>query len=441
MPWLTDSLATTDALSAVFGDESILGHMLAFEAALADAEARAGVIPHAVAEVIAAAVKDADLDARAIARDARESGTIVIPFVKALTAHVRQRDGGAAGFVHWGATSQDVSDTALVRVLQQSRSIVAEDHARLEKALRNLSDRHAATVMLGRTLLQPAPPITLGLKLARYVSAIGRGWRRAEAAFEASTTLQFGGASGTLASLGAGAPELTRLLAEALGLHAPPAPWHTDRDRIAALMTALGVYTATLGKVARDLALLMQDEVGEASEPGGASSTMPHKRNPSGCAIVLASASRMPGLVASYLTGMVQEHERAVGGWHGEWPTVAAIVQGAGAAVHALAGAFEQLAVDSGRMRENIARTNGAIFAERVVMTAAPRGGRDAAQALVQAALECSRRDGVSFRAALQRQPNVTALLTAEELRTIDVPEEYLGAADAMRLALLNEGR
>ena len=441
MPWLIDSLATTAALSEVFADETILRQMLEFEVALAAAEAQIGVIPRAASEAITAAARDAEVDARAIARDARESGTIVVPFVKALTAHVGTRDGAAAGFVHFGATSQDVSDTALVRLLQDSRRFIAADHARLEDALRRLSDRHAATVMLGRTLLQPAPPITFGLKLARYVAAIVRGWSRAEAAFEASAMLQFGGASGTLASLGAGGPDVARVLAQALGLQMPPAPWHTDRDRIAALVTALGIYTATLGKIARDLALLMQDEVGEAAEPGGSSSTMPHKRNPSGCAIALASASRMPGLVSSYLNGMTQEHERAVGGWHAEWPTVSAIVQATGAAVQALAGAFEELAVNPERMRANIDRTNGAIFAERVVMTAAPRGGRHAAQALVQSALESSRRDGVSFREALRTQPDVSALLTAEELRTIDVPEDYLGAADQMRRALLDDGR
>ena len=439
--WLIDSLATTDALSEVFGDDSILRRMLEFEARLAVAEGQAGVIPREAGEAIIAAAKDADFDVRALAREARESGTIVIPLVKALTERVRGVDAAAARFVHYGATSQDVSDTVLALTLRRAQPILAADHARLEKALRDLSGRHAATVMLGRTLLQPAPPITLGLKLARYVAALARGWARADAAFDAAALLQFGGATGTLASLGARGPDVARVLADAFVLRSPAASWHTDRDRIAALMTALGVYTATLGKIARDLSLLMQDEVAEAFEPGGGSSTMPHKRNPSSCAVALAAASRMPGLVASYLSGMTQEHERAVGGWHGEWPTVAAIVQGTGAALHALAAAFEQLHVDPARMRENIERTNGAIFAERVVMAAGPRAGKDAAHALVRAALDASRRDGVGFAEALRQQPNVATLLTVDELRTIDVPEEYIGAAERLRVALLNEGR
>jgi 3-carboxy-cis,cis-muconate cycloisomerase len=437
--WLIDSLATTDALAEVFSDDSILRRMLEFEARLALAQGRHDVIPREAGEAIIAAAKDADFDARALARDARESGTIVIPMVKALTARVAALDSAAARFVHYGATSQDVSDTVLALTLRRAQPIIAADHVRLEKALRDLSNRHRATVMVGRTLLQPAPPITLGLKLARYVAAIVRGWSRAEAAFEAAALLQFGGASGTLAALGTRGSDVARVLADAFLLKAPVASWHTDRDRLAAVATSLGIYAATLGKIARDLALLMQDEVGEAAEPGGGSSTMPHKRNPAGCAIALATVSRMPGLVAAYLSGMTQEHERAVGGWHSEWPTIAAIVQGTGAAVQALAGAFEQLLVDVDRMQANIDRTNGAIFAEKVVMLAAPRGGKEAAHALVTGALEASRRTGVSFRDALAAQPDVSDLLTPDELRIIDTPNDYLGAAEQMRVALLNE--
>jgi 3-carboxy-cis,cis-muconate cycloisomerase len=181
----------------------------------------------------------------------------------------------------------------------------------------------------------------------------------------------------------------------------------------------------------------MQDEVGEAAEPGGGSSTMPHKRNPAACATTIAAATRMPGLAAAFLSGMLQEHERGVGGMHAEWPTVVAVVKGAGAAVQALANASEKLTVNPDRMRANIERTNGAIFAERVIMLAAPKAGKDAAQALVTAALEAMRRDGITLREALMRDPAASALLTADELRTIDVPEEYLGAAEEMRIALL----
>jgi 3-carboxy-cis,cis-muconate cycloisomerase len=437
-PSLIDSLSTTDALAAVFSDTSVLQAMLDVESALARAEARAGVIPERAVEMIQAAARAEFFDAQAIAREARESGTAAIPLVRALTARVQTSDHESARFVHWGATSQDVADSALVLLLKRAQPIIAADHEHLEGTLRTLSDRHARTVMLGRTLLQPAPPITLGLKAAHWVAAIVRGWSRVDASFRDALVVQFGGASGTLAALGAKGLDVRRLLAQDLGLAEPGGPWHTDRDRLAGLVTALAIYTAGLAKIARDVSLLMQDEVGEAAEPGGGSSTMPHKRNPSGCAIVLAAATRLPGLAASFLTGMVQEHERAVGGWHAEWPTVSTAVQTSGAAVAALAGVASGLTVDPDRMRANIERTNGVIFAERVMMLTRASAGKESAQTLIAAALKRSRDTGQRFRDALAAEPEASQLLSQEQLETIDVPEEYLGAAEAIRVTLLS---
>ena len=380
---LIDSLATTDALAEVFSDRSILQAMLDFEAALARAEVTAGVIPGRAAEAIAAAARAEQFDAEAIAREARDSGTVSIPLVKALTARVQAADAASARFVHFGATSQDVADSAMVLTLRRAHTILAADHRRLDSTLRELSDRHARTVMLGRTLLQPAPPITFGLKVAGWAGALGRAWSRVEAAMDDAAVLQFGGAAGTLAALGDRGQVVSSALARELGLGAPDAPWHTHRDRLAALVTAVGIYTASLGKIARDITLLMQDEVGEAAEPGGGSSTMPHKRNPAACARVLAAATRLPGLVAAFLTGMVQEHERAVGGWHAEWPTIAAAVQTTGSALEAMAGLAGDLTVDADRMRANIERTNGAIFAERAMMLLTPALGKEPATRLV----------------------------------------------------------
>ena len=225
-------------------------------------------------------------------------------------------------FVHWGTTSQDLSDTALVLCLAAAARILEADHARLARALRRLSETHKATVMLARTLLQPAPPITFGLKAAGWLAAASRGQARLKAAFREACVVQFGGASGTLAALGAAGPDVAKALAAELELPLPDAPWHAHRDRLAHLVGACGVYAGTLGKIARDISLLMQHEVGEASEPGGGSSSMPHKRNPAGCAIVLAAANRLPGLVSAFLSGMVQEHERGLGGWHAESSTI-----------------------------------------------------------------------------------------------------------------------
>ncbi len=434
---LIGSLATTDALAEVFSDQSILQAMLDFEAALARAEAKAGVIPGRAAEAISAAASAEGFDAAAIAREARASGTVSIPLVSALTARVQATDAGSARFVHFGATSQDVADSAMVLTIQRAHAVLAADHARLERTLRQLSDRHARTVMLGRTLLQPAPPITFGLKVAGWVAALVRGWRRVESASREAAVLQFGGASGTLASLGDRGLDVSRALADDLGLRNPEAPWHTHRDRLGSLVSACGLYTATLGKIARDISLLMQDEVGEVAERGGGSSTMPHKRNPAACAVALAASARLPGLVAAFLTGMVQEHERAVGGWHAEWPTIADAIQTTGSALSAMADAATGLSVDPDRMRVNIEGTNGAIFAERAMMLMTSSVGRESARLLVTNALAQSRETGKTFRDTLLAIPEAVRAIPADALRTIDVPEEYLGAAETLRVQLL----
>ncbi len=435
---LIDSLATTDALSEVFSDRSLLQSMLDFEAALARAEAKAGFIPERAARAIAAAASVEGIDAAQIAREARGSGTVSIPLVRTLSARVQAVDAGSAWFVHFGATSQDVADSAIALTIARARAILAADHVRLERTLRQLSDRHAGAVMLGRTLLQPAPPITFGLKAAGWVAALVRGWRRVDSAADEAAVLQFGGASGTLAALGEHGLAVSRALADDLGLRNPEAPWHTHRDRLAALVSACGIYTATLGKIARDISLLMQDEVGEVAERGGGSSTMPHKRNPSACAVALAASARLPGLVAAFLTGMVQEHERAVGGWHAEWPTIAAAVQTTGSALAAMADAAGELSVDPDRMRANIEKTNGAVFAERAMMLMTPSMGKESAHKLVSDALARSRDTGKRFREALMEMPEVARAIPADVLTTIDVPEDYLGAAEILRTQLLN---
>lgn len=265
---LMESLATTEPLADLFSDESILRAMLTFETALARAEARVGVIPQAAAEAIESFAAAADFNMPELARDTFRAGTPGIPLVKALTEGVRSVNEEAARFVHWGATSQDVADTALMLLLRQAQLVLELDYTRVSNALTKMSQEHRGTVMLGRTLLQAAPPITLGLKAAGWLAAVRRCWTRLLRAFSETLILQFGGASGTLAALGTKGTEISRALAEELGLAYPDAPWHTHRDRLASLVAACGVLTGSLGKMARDIALLMQTEVGEAAEPG-----------------------------------------------------------------------------------------------------------------------------------------------------------------------------
>jgi 3-carboxy-cis,cis-muconate cycloisomerase len=436
---LLGSLATTEDLAELFSDGSMLRALLEFESALARAQARLGLIPPSAAAAISRAAVADGFDAAAIARESRKSASVAIPLVQALTRSVRAIDEAAAGFVHWGATSQDTLDTAMVLLLGRAQAILARDHARLERLLRALSGRHAETVMLARTLLQPAPPITFGYKAAGWYGAVHRSWGRVSESFGEALRLQFGGAAGTLAAYGPDGTALERELAAELRLPSGGAPWHTHRDRLAALVAHCGIYTGTLGKMARDIALLMQQEVGEVAEAGGGSSAMPHKQNPSGCAIALAAANRTPGLVSAFLSGMIQEHERGAGGWQSEWPTLAAVIEATGSALAAMAGVLEGLTVYPDRMRANLAATQGVIFTEKVGMSIAAKLGRDRAHALLADAAREAAETARPLGEILRRKPDLAALLTAEQMENIDRPEDYLGAAEEFRRRLLED--
>jgi 3-carboxy-cis,cis-muconate cycloisomerase len=298
--------------------------------------------------------------------------------------------------------------------------------------------------MVGRALLQAAPPITFGLKAAGWLGPASRGRRRLQNGFRDAALLQFGGASGTLASLGDRGVAVIEALSIELGLRSPSnAPWHTQRDQLATLICACGVLTGSLGKMARDISLLMQNEVGEASEPAGegrgGSSTMPNKRNPTACSLTLAAAHRVPGLVASFLSAMLQEHERGVGGFQAEWPIVATTIQLTGVAISSMAEVAEGLMVDTEKMRLNIENTHGLIFAERAMMLLGPKLGRDVAHKLLEGAARKSVNENRNLAAVLAEIPEVTAQLSAGELKQLETAEQYLGSAEAFRKALIAE--
>jgi 3-carboxy-cis,cis-muconate cycloisomerase len=439
---LAESLATTDEFAELFSDESVLQAMLDFEAALARAEASVGIMPQAAAEKIAAAAKAHFFNATAISHDALRAGTAGIPLVKALTERVSASDSAAAAFVHLGATSQDVADTALVLVLKRAQSIFKRDLASLETALHGLAEKHANTVMLGRTLMQVAPPVTFGLKVAGWLGSIQRSHRRLNGSFADALVVQFGGASGTLAALGQQGIVVGHAIAHELGLAYPDAPWHTHRDRLAAMLCDCGVLTGSLGKMARDISLLMQNEIGEVAEPGGTgrggSSTMPHKHNPIGCSLTLAAAYRVPGLVATFLSGMTQEHERGTGGWQAEWPTVAALVQSTGLAIASMTEVAEGLSVNSEKMRANIEATHGSIFAEKAMMVLGQKLGRDTAHKLLEQATRKSIAENRRLSEVLAEIPEIAACLDAETLQNFEDPGKYLGVADEFRKRLLS---
>ena len=353
---IRDRAATPDAMLAVFGDEALLRAALRFEAALAQAQAQAGLIAPEDAQAIAAACVDLP-DIADLADAAAHAGTLAIPLVALLRERLANSAPRAAALLHKGATSQDLADTALMLQAQAGAALVRAEAERLIAALIALTHKHAATPMLGRTLLQGALPITFGLKTAGWLQGVAGALTRFEAE-TAAIQLQLGGATGSLAGLDGKAIEVTERLAAILGLPAPVTPWHARREGLAGLASALAILTGTVGKIAGDLALLAQNEVAEAFEPRvagrGGSSAMAHKRNPTGCQTALSAAIRAPHLAATITAALPQQHERGLGGWQAEGPVLADLFHLTHGALAAIAPVIEALEVDTGRMAANL---------------------------------------------------------------------------------------
>jgi len=430
---LLDGLFRAEKVEDALSDQACLQGMLDFEAALARAEAKANVIPASAATAIAAKCKAELFSVSDLARDAALAGNVAIPFVKALTALVAQSDKDAARYVHWGATSQDAIDTGRVLQLRQALKFIGSDLDRLAGGLVKLATKHRFTVMVGRTWMQQALPTTFGAKVAGWLDAIDRHRERLRETQRRCFVLQFGGAVGTLASLGEHGTEVTKALADDLGLPLPEMPWHSHRDRPAEVATTLGLCGGTLGKIAKDLSLHSQTEVAEVFEPGepgrGGSSTMPHKRNPVAAAVILSAAIRMPGLVSTMLTASVQEHERGLGGWHAEWETLPEIVSLTAGALQKLADVVPKLEVDVARMRDNLDATHGLIFAEAVTMALAAKVGKASAHEIVEAACEKSRKQKKHLYDVAVADAHVKAHLSPKELDELFDPRKYLGKA------------
>jgi 3-carboxy-cis,cis-muconate cycloisomerase len=434
--WL-DSLFTTPELAEVFSDRARLEGMLAFEAALARAQARLGTIPAAAAAPIATACRAADrFDLAALAAETRAAGNTAIPLVKALTRLVAASDAEAARWVHYGATSQDAMDTGLVLQLRTAVERILGDLGRVRAAAARLAQAHAATPLAGRTWLQHALPTTFGLKAAGWVDAVARDLARLAAWRERGLTVQLGGAVGTLAAFGDAGVATAAALAEELELGVPDVPWHALRDRLAEAATVLGLAVGTLGKIAGDIALLMQTEVAEAFEPAapgrGGSSAMPQKRNPVAAAAVLAAAARVPGLVATMLAAMVQEHERGLGGWHAEWDTLPEIFLLAGGAAAHVAEVLEGLELDPARMRQNLEATGGQIYAGALAIALAPHLGAATARERVEQACRRAAAEGRHLREVVAADAELRALLPDAELDRLFDPARAVGPAAAL---------
>jgi 3-carboxy-cis,cis-muconate cycloisomerase len=440
-PALFDPLMSDPKVTAIMSDQGLVARMLAFEAALARAEARTGVIPADAAKAIAEAAA-MGIDMAKLATASALAGNPAIPLVRMLTEKTA-KDGQR--HVHWGATSQDVMDTAMVLQVRDCLEVFSSNLGRLQAALTVMAQQYRATPMVGRTLLQHALPTTFGMKTAGWLAGINRAIERLAEMIPRVLVLQFGGAAGTLASLGMRGPAVSRALAQMLGLGKPVLPWHTQRDRVAEIACFCGILTGTLGKIARDISLMSQTDVGEVMEgatPGrGGSSTMPHKRNPVSCNIILGASTAVPNLVATVLAAQVQEHERGLGNWAAEWRTLPELFRlTSGALLHACT-LIEGLEINPARMRINLDATNGLVMAEAVMMELAPFTGRLAAHHLVENASKIAISENIHLREAIMRDKIIAQHLDTDALDALFEPTSYLGSVESLIDAAVKAAR
>ena len=385
---LFDSFLTTPEMTAVFDDAAIVQAMLDFEAALANAEAAEGVIPTAAARAIGDACDVHRYDIAAIVTAGRRAGALAIPLVKELTRTVALDNQEAAAHVHWGSTSQDVLDTAMVLATRKALQLIDAELDQLTAHLLKLAGQHLSTPVLARTLMQPAQVTSFGFKLVGWAAPLVRAREQLRAQSARALQLQLGGAVGTLAVLGDKGPAVAQRMADALQLKMADAAWHTQRDEWVRLGMEVAVLTGSLGKLATDLSLMAQGEIAELAEPAGngrgGSSAMPHKRNPVSAMIALAAANRAPHHASALLSAMAQQHERGLGNWQAELAEWPALFLGAHGALNALNDAFAGLVVDTARMRRNIDALQGLVFAEAASIFLAGAIGRPAAHALLE---------------------------------------------------------
>jgi 3-carboxy-cis,cis-muconate cycloisomerase len=431
-------------VAACLSEEVRLQSMLDVEAALAESQAALDLIPATAAAVIRACAQEILYAPEEIARDAIRDGNLAIPLVRQLTREVAARDGDAARYVHWGATSQDIIDTGLVLQLDAAVPLIVDRLGLAAAAAADLARRHIDVVMSGRTWLQQATPITFGLKAAGWLEALARARHRLASAWSDARVVQFGGATGTLATMAPHGEAVADALAARLGLRRPGMPWHTHRDRLVHVAATLGIAAGSCGKIARDVALLAQTEIAEAHEApagsrpspepqsagrGGGSSTMPHKRNPVSASVAIAASVRAPSLVATMLQAMPQEHERGLGTWQAEWQTLPDLVMCCAGGVRATAEMLRDLEIDPARMRANVDATGGLVMAEAVSMALAHRIGKPAAHDLIESACRRAATEQRTLQDVLLADAHVTAQLTPDEIARALTPEHYLGSA------------
>ena len=422
----------TEEMRKVFDDQTYLDAVVRAEVALARAQARVGVIPQDAAETIAAKSASSRLNLETLKRETEVVGYPILPVVKQLA----QQCGDAGGYVHWGATTQDIMDTATVLQLRDALDLVDQGLDRTRQALRRLAEKHIDTVAAGRTHLQHALPVTFGYRCAVWLSALDRHAERLEQVRERALMVQLGGAAGTLASLGEAGLRVRAAYAETLELREPDITWHVARDGLVEVVQLLAMIGGTLGKVAWDVMMLASTEFGEVAEPfvegRGASSTMPQKRNPISSELMFAAAKLLRERAGAMLDALMQDFERATGPWHVEWATLPEAFQLIATSLSQAESLFDGLVVDTGRMRANLDLTGGLIVAERVMMELAPELGRQHAHEVVYAACRTAIESGTTLTDQLLADDGLRARLGEETIRELTDPTGYLGCAREM---------
>src|SRR5262245_6062288 len=415
-------------INQVLTDEAYVRALVEVETALARAEGSVGVIPRAAADQISSAADPSKINLESLVKGTVRSGFPII----ALVQEIRKAVGGeAASYVHWGATTQDIMDTASVLQLRAAIRLYKERLREAARYLSELANRHRVTVLAGRTHSQQALPVSFGLKVAAWLAPLIRHAARLDEISPRLMVVQFGGAAGTLAALGDKGLAVMHVLADELGLDAPVMPWHAQRDNLVEFAGWLSLLTGSLGKMAQDIILLAQTEVGEVSESAekgrGGSSTMPQKSNPITSELILAAARTNASLLSGLHQAQIQEHERATHGWQVEWLTLPQmIVLTGGALKHALYLA-KNLQIDEGKMRENITRADDVILAEAAVFALAKAMPRGKADELVKKACGIAVSEGKSLIEVVRHLAKTTIPDEAVDWQALAAPENYLG--------------
>ncbi len=403
---------------ALFSDKATIGYMLQFESALAQAQAKHGMIPQACADIIYNNCVIENIDIQLLISQVGLGGNACIPLVKQLTNVVKKQNTEAAGYVHFGATSQDVIDTATILQAKDAIILIQKDLDKVINQLQILSENHQKTLMIGRSFMQQARPITFGYKVDTWIDGLTRAKERIERILQDCFVVQLGGAVGNKSAFGEYGDNISESLATILQLKNSKLSWHTQRDRIVEIASVLGILIGSISKIAKDISLLMQTEIGEvfeSSEEGkGGSSTMPHKRNPVACIAILANAQRIPNLVATMLSCMTQDHERATGQWHAEWETFSQIIQLTGGALHQAVNLTNGLEVNILNMSKNMEATNGLIYAESVSLALSKFIGKSEAHQFVEKNCREAVRQGVHLKEYLSSQEIIKKYFSKE---------------------------